>query len=123
MQRCEHKKPRSSCSVSPARWVSGCAASIAVLAACAGSLIGCAGSVSQETRDQISQQTSGYRTKGSGSISGVVKLDTSRGTMLASGGTQVLLTPATSYALARFQEYVVEKNQLPEERQAELVLF
>jgi hypothetical protein len=72
---------------------------------------------------EIQQDTAPYQLKGSGSISGVVTIDTARGTLVAGEGTQVGLTPATRDAVARFQEYVVEKNELPENRQAQLLWF
>jgi len=80
--------------------------------------------VPSDTLDQIRQDSAPYQKKGSGSISGVVKIDTTAGTFVAGEGTQILLTPATRYALGRFQEYVVDKNELPpNQRGAELVWF
>ena len=79
--------------------------------------------VPSDTLEQIRQDSAPYQKKGSGSISGVVKIDTTSGTFVAGEGTQILLTPATRYALGRYQEYVVDKNELPEQRAAELVWF
>jgi hypothetical protein len=79
--------------------------------------------VPSDTLDQIREDSAPYQKKGSGSISGVVKIDTASATFVAGDGTSVLLTPATRYALGRFQEYVVAKNELPEQRAAELVWF
>jgi hypothetical protein len=79
--------------------------------------------VPDDQREQIARETAPYLVKGSGSISGVVRLDTAQGGFIAAAGTQVLLTPATSIALARFEEYVVRKNELPEQRKAETMWF
>jgi len=92
------------------------------------SIVGCAflfvpKDLDSDTLAQIRADSQPYQQKGSGSIAGVVKIDTSVGTFVAAQGTQVILTPATRFALGRFQEYVVEKNELPEQRNAELVWF
>ncbi len=50
-------------------------------------------------------------------------IETDYGAFVASRGTQVALTPATTIATERFQKYVVEDNELPAQRKAELVLF
>lgn len=79
--------------------------------------------VSGDEREQIARDTAPYLQKGTGSISGVVRIDTAQGGFTASTGTQVLLTPATAVASARFQEYVIEKNELPTQRKAEIMLL
>lgn len=79
--------------------------------------------VSEEERQQIAQETAPYLEKGSGTIVGVVRIETDYGAFVASRGTQVALTPATTIATERFQTYVVEDNELPAQRKAELVLF
>jgi hypothetical protein len=79
--------------------------------------------VPEAERKQIDAETAPYRHVGSGSISGVVRLDTAYGVFFGSLDTVVALTPATTIASARFQEYVVEKDEIPEQRKAELILF
>jgi hypothetical protein len=79
--------------------------------------------VSDDERQQIAAETAPYLAKGTGSISGVVRLDTDYGAFVASRNTQVALTPATTIARERFEEYVVEDNELPARRKAEMVLF
>lgn len=79
--------------------------------------------VSEEERQQIAEETAPYLEKGTGVISGVVRVQTDYGVFVASRGTQVALTPATTIASERFQKHVVEDNELPAQRKAELVLF
>lgn len=79
--------------------------------------------VSDEERQQIAEETAPYTQKGSGTITGVVRIETDYGVFVASRNTQVALTPATTVASERFQKYVVEDNELPAQRKAELVLF
>lgn len=79
--------------------------------------------VSDDERQQIAAETAPYLAKGTGSIAGVVRLDTDYGSFVASRNTQVALTPATTIARERFEEYVVEDNELPARRKAEMVLF
>lgn len=79
--------------------------------------------VSDEEREQIAEETAPYAQKGTGVITGVVRVDTGYGPFVASRNTQVALTPATTIASERFQRYVVEDNELPGQRKAELVLF
>ena len=79
--------------------------------------------VSDAERKQIEIETAPYLHKGTGSIRGVLQLNTQYGQFHGSPNTQVALTPATTIALARFEKYVVEKNEVPEQRKAELVFF
>ena len=105
------------------------AAAAAALLLAAFVLNGCAAlfvrgdDVSDEERQQIAEETAPYLAKGTGIITGVVRIETDYGAFVASRGTQVALTPATTIATERFQKYVVEDNELPAQRKAEMVLF
>lgn len=79
--------------------------------------------VSDADREQIAAETAPYLQKGSGRIAGVVRIETDYGAFIASRNTTVALTPATTIAKERFEKYVVEDNELPAQRKAELVLF
>jgi hypothetical protein len=72
---------------------------------------------------QLQEESAPYQKRGSGSISGLVTLETPRGQLTAPPGTQVYLTPATTYALQRLQKYAIEKNELPEKRESQLMWF
>jgi hypothetical protein len=78
-------------------------------------------SPSDAERKQIETESAPYTQKGTGSIVGVVSLDTPSGRYLANRGAQVYLTPATTSSLARLQEYGIEKDQLPPSRHADVV--
>lgn len=79
--------------------------------------------MSDEQRRELAIETAPYLEKGTGSISGVVRIETSAGAFVGSRGTEVILSPATKNTSARFQKYVVEKNELPRHREAEYVVF
>ena len=68
-------------------------------------------------------ETAPYLEKGSASISGVVTIDTGQGEITARVGTQVYLTPATTLSNQRLQEYVIGKNELPDDRESQLVVL
>jgi len=68
-------------------------------------------------------ETAPYLDRGSASISGVVTIDTGQGQITARVNTQVFLTPATTLSNQRLQEYVIEKNELPDERESQMVLL
>jgi hypothetical protein len=78
--------------------------------------------VSDDERQQLAEETAPYLQKGSGSIAGVVRVDTDYGPFVAGRNTQVVLRPATTIACAAFEEDVVEANELPAPRKTELVL-
>lgn len=79
--------------------------------------------VSDDERAQINDETAPYLQKGTGTISGIVRLETDYGVFVAGRNTEVVLTPATSIAQRRFEEHIVEENEMPRDRKAELVLF
>jgi hypothetical protein len=79
--------------------------------------------MSDEERQQLAIETAPYLEKGTGSISGVVRIETSAGTFVGASGTQVMLSPATKNTTARFEKYVVGKNELPKHREAEYIVF
>lgn len=79
--------------------------------------------VSNDERARITAETAPYVQKGTGSISGIVRLETDYGVFVAGRNTEVVLTPATTIAKERFEEEIVEDNEMPRERKAELVLF
>lgn len=107
---------------------SRCAATLGLLVV-ALSLAGCFAvmladpEMSDEQRKELAIETAPYLEKGTGVISGVVRIETSAGAFVASRGTQVILSPATKNTSARFEKYVVQRNELPEHREAEFVLF
>jgi hypothetical protein len=68
-------------------------------------------------------ETAPYLQKGSAAIAGVVTIDTGQGQITARVGTQVYLTPATTLSNQRLQKYVIEKNELPVDRESQLVLL
>lgn len=113
---------------SPRRWRAlSCAAALLLTA----TTTGCVGALiatrpkgpSGEELDQLQRETAPYLAKGSASISGVVTLEVGSQRMVAPGNLQVYLTPATTYASSRLQEYVIEKDTLPETRESQLVLL
>jgi len=79
--------------------------------------------VSDDERATINEETAPYLQKGSGAISGIVRLETDYGAFVAGRNTEVVLTPATTIAMERFEEEIVEDNEMPDDRKAELVLF
>jgi hypothetical protein len=94
-----------------------CTRAFALLALAAAASAGCA-----DLRPHQAE-TAPYLEKGSASISGVVTIDTGHGQVTAPVRTQVFLTPATTMSNQRLQEYAIEKNELPEERESQLVLL
>lgn len=68
-------------------------------------------------------ETAPYLEKGFASISGVVTIDTGQAQITAPLTTQVYLTPTTTLATQRLQDDAIEKNELPEERESQLVLI
>jgi hypothetical protein len=79
--------------------------------------------VSDDERAQINDETAPYLQKGSGTITGTVRLDTDYGVFVAGRNTEVVLTPATTIAQRRFEEDIVADYEMPASRKAELVLF
>jgi hypothetical protein len=92
-----------------------CVRVLAILALVAATGIGCA------DRRPHQAETAPYLEKGSASISGVVTIDTGQAQITAPANTQVYLTPATTLANQRLQEYAIEKNELPGGRESQLV--
>jgi hypothetical protein len=92
-----------------------------LLALVAAKGLGCTAGPADDERRQIHHESTQYRQKGSGSISGIVAIETGSGRATAPSGTLVYLTPATSSVNARLQEYGIEKNELPEDRFAEVL--
>jgi hypothetical protein len=87
----------------------------AILALAAATSAGCA------DRRPHQVETAPYLQKGSASISGVVTIDTGQGQITAPVSTQVYLTPATTLANQHLQKYAIEKNELPGDRESQLV--
>ncbi len=82
-----------------------------------------AGSTGCTDLHQHQGETAPYLEKGSASISGVVTIDTGQTQITAPASTRVYLTPATTLSNERLQDYAIEKNALPEERESQLVTF
>jgi hypothetical protein len=80
-------------------------------------------SLSDAETQKLQEETAPYLQKGSGSISGVVTVDTGQRQITAPANSEVFLTPATSFANERLQKYVIERNELPEKRESQLVLM
>jgi hypothetical protein len=79
--------------------------------------------VSDAERQQLAEETAPYLHKGTGSIVGIVRVETDYGAFVASRNTEVVLRPATTLACAQFEEDVVEDNELPVQRKTELVML
>ncbi|HZR79541.1 MAG TPA: hypothetical protein VFD92_00475 [Candidatus Binatia bacterium] len=62
---------------------------------------------------ELEQETAPYRRAGTASISGQVRLDTTRGRIVAGDGTQVVLTPAVRYAVAAFESDAIAGDRMP----------
>lgn len=94
-----------------------CARAFSILALVVAASAGCT------DLQQHQGETSPYLAKGSAAISGVVTIDTGQAQITAPANTRVYLTPATTLANQRLQDYAIEKNELPDERESQMVTF
>jgi hypothetical protein len=79
---------------------------------------GCSSASSPERKLQAAE-TAPYTRGGTASIDGRVVLRTAAGERPASIDTRVYMTPATTAALKRYQEYAIVKQKLPDRPQSE----
>lgn len=71
--------------------------------------------------ERLARETAPYRAAGTGAIAGQVTLETTRGRVIAGEGTQVVMTPATSYALAQLEQVAIERDLPPPRPPEQLV--
>ena len=79
---------------------------------------GCSSAASPERKLQAAE-TAPYTRGGTASIDGRVVLRTTVGERPASIDTRVYMTPATTAALKRYQEYAIVKKKLPDRPESE----
>jgi len=66
-----------------------------------------------EALRQLQEEMAPYRKRGAGVVTGHVSIRGPAGEVAARAGSRVLLAPATSYAVLRFESFVVADNELP----------
>src|SRR5262245_9176931 len=71
------------------------------------------GSPSSDDLALLKHESDPYRHRGDSTVAGQVTLDSDAGKLLAPAGVEVLISPVTTYTSERFQEYVLEKNEIP----------
>jgi hypothetical protein len=81
-------------------------------------LVGCG--PSSEELVLLRRETDPYRQGGSASITGQVTLETPYGKLIGPSDGEVFLSPVTTYTAKRFDEYVIQKNEVPKRIDAQL---